>query len=701
MQQTLQLENSTNLVGQQSKCTGLGKGLVLELNNGLKGKARLYRGSLFIKSVDLSDKVAKKLFIIEAIDLGAIKSRIADTLELSRQTLHNYEEIHAHFGVEGLIHSYRMADGKNLEKQRALHAQQRMQGNKAQQVAEIRGEQNKQIATSQGSLNFSFGENDQSQKVEREEQPFNEEHEWEASRYAGVFVYWPALIARWHWLQLVMGHFGAGWRIFAVFLLMAGLDIRSIEQLKNVRSREAARVLGLVALPAKTQVWGWFYTVAKRGLGQALLNDYCSYQIRVGLVSGWMWFTDGHLLPYTGKGKVHYSYNTQRRMPVPGRTSQVTCDSDGRIVDFEIQEGKGKMKQWILDVVDKWRPELAVRPVMVYDREGYDAGFFSEQVKDGRPFVTWDKNVDRQRLAGIDTARFDTEFTFNGKRYSVFEEAKTFTYAPEDGGETHDFTLRHIYIWNRASDRRTCGLANAEPCVLSLEDATRAILSRWGASENTFKHLQDRHPLHYQPGFKLVKSQRQEITNPEIKTKHKLIERLRKGLGKLYKKLAKAQDRTNQDGTPRRNSQRMRLQETIVAQEQELKGLQEEKSRLPDKVDVSDLQNYRSFKQIDNEGKYLFDFVTTGVWNARKQMVDWLRPYYDQESDLIDLFYTITHCHGWVRNTADSVTVRLEPLQQPKRRAAQQHLCRKLTALGAQTPLGKLLLLEVGECPLN
>ena len=112
------------------------------------------------------------------------------------------------------------------------------------------------------------------------------------------------------------------------------------------------------------------------------------------------------------------------------------------------------------------------------------------------------------------------------------------------------------------------------------------------------------------------------------------------------------------------------------------------------------MENYRSFKQIDNEGKYLFDFVTAGVWNARKQMVDWLRVYYDRENDLVDLFYTITHCHGWVRNTADTVTVRLEPLQQPKRRAAQQHLCRKLTALGAQTPLGKRLLVEVGECPL-
>jgi hypothetical protein len=468
-----------------------------------------------------------------------------------------------------------------------------------------------------------------------------------------------------------------------------------------VRSREAARVLGLSALPAKTQIWGWFYAVANQGLAKVLLSDYCRYQIRAGLVGVWMWFSDGHLLPYTGKEKVHYSYHTQRRMAVPGQSSQVSCDGSGRIVDFEIQEGKGNMKQWIIDVVDKWRSELAGRPVMVFDREGYDAGFFSRQVTDARAFVTWDKNVDTQRLAAIDAARFATQFTLNGKRYSVFEEEKAFSYTPEDGGETHCFALRHIHLWNHASDRRTCGLTNAEPALLSLEEAARAILSRWGASENTFKHLQERHPLHYQPGFKLVESERQEIANPELKALQKLIGRLRKDLDKLYKKLTKTPERTNQDGTPRRNSQHQRLQAAITRKEQELKGLQEDKSRLAEKVDVSTLENYRSFKQVDNEGKYLFDFVTAGVWNARKQMVDWLRAYYDRENDLVDLFYTITHCPGWVRTTADTVTVRLEPLQQPKRRVAQEHLCRKLTALGAQTPLGKRLIVEVGESPLR
>jgi hypothetical protein len=336
--------------------------------------------------------------------------------------------------------------------------------------------------------------------------------------------------------------------------------------------------------------------------------------------------------------------------------------------------------------------------VAVFDREGYDAGFFFRLVRAGRPFVSWEKNLDANRLAAIEAQRFATAFPFNAKQYSVFEQPKEFSYTDEQG-ETPRFTLRHIHLWNRRSDRRTCALVPRR-LLLSLEEATRAILSRCGASENTFKHLQERNPAHYQPGFKLVESERQGIANPDSKTLDKRIGRLRKALDKLYKQLTKTPQQTNKDGTVRGNSRHLRVKETIARKEQELKDLREEKARLPERVDVSTLQNYRSFKKVDNEGKYLFDFVTASVWNARKQMVEWLRAYYDHDNEVVDLFYAISHCHGWVRNSAEAVTVRLEPLQQPKRRAAQEQFWRKLTALGAQTPLGKRLVVEVGESPL-
>jgi len=174
------------------------------------------------------------------------------------------------------------------------------------------------------------------------------------------------------------------------------------------------------------------------------------------------------------------------------------------------------------------------------------------------------------------------------------------------------------------------------------------------------------------------------------------------GLGSTHKD--SAVDSTREAEPPSRarpgGAWHQRLQEKIESKKQELNERRKEKNRLPDRVDVSTPRNYRSFKQVDNEGKYLFDFVTASVWNARKQMVDWLRPDYRNDNEVVDLFYAITHCHGWVRNTADAVTVRLEPLPQPKRRAAQEQFCRKLTSLGAQTHLGKQLIVEVADSPL-
>ena len=119
----------------------------------------------------------------------------------------------------------------------------------------------------------------------------------------------------------------------------------------------------------------------------------------------------------------------------------------------------------------------------------------------------------------------------------------------------------------------------------------------------------------------------------------------------------------------------------------------------PERVNTSDLEDYREFKRIDNEGKKLFDLMTSMVWNTRKDMADWLRPHWKLENEIVDLFYAITQCHGWVCSNKQEVRVRLEPLEQPGRRFAQEQLCRKLTCLATRLPTGKLMVIEVGEAP--
>jgi hypothetical protein len=152
---------------------------------------------------------------------------------------------------------------------------------------------------------------------------------------------------------------------------------------------------------------------------------------------------------------------------------------------------------------------------------------------------------------------------------------------------------------------------------------------------------------------------------------------------------------------PRPNSVKGLLESTITEQELALATAREEKKLLPERGNVSDLESYKSIKRVDDEGKYLFDFVTSSIWNARKQMVDWLRPHFKEGNALVDLFYAITGCQGWIKSTKTDVTVRLEPLQQTSRRIAQEQLCRKLTNLGVRTPTGKWLAFEGGEEPIK
>jgi len=536
--------------------------------------------------------------------------------------------------------------------------------------------------------------------------PYAQTHGWEASRYAGVFPILLVLVSQWQWLARLMGVFGDGWRLFMVFVLMAVRNLRSLEQLKHVRAQEAGRLLGLGCLPGIDTLWGWFYRVAKTQRAGPLLAAFFREQIQRGLVGVQLWFTDGHLLPYTGGHKVPYAYHTQRRMPTPGQTNLVTCDEHGRIVCFEIQEGKGDLRARILALGAYARAQsLGLPPVHSFDREGPGLAFFAALVAQQTPFITWEKHADAAHLRAFTEHDFTASVRLNGTDYRLLEETKACVYVPESAGKdptpppAQRFELRRVVIWHRRTNHRASILCWDGPRGLSSANIAAAMLSRWGAAENTFKHLKERHPYHYHPGFTLAESARQDIANPEIKALERTILTIKGQLGRRYKQLAKRKPSTNKDGTPRANGKPQRLAAAIAEQEAQLRRLSTEQTQLPERLEVSALADYRSFQAIDNEAKNLFDFVTAAVWNARRQRIDWLADSYAKDSDRVDLLYAILNCHGWIRSDNQWVVVRLEPLQQPARRCAQEQLCRKLTGLGAKIPGGKWLRIEVGDTP--
>jgi hypothetical protein len=702
---------------------GIGRAYELHLPRGPRSKGQVYRRGVLLKEVNLGEKAQRQLLAIELMQQGVNQSKLAKALRLSRQTLHNYRESYNKFGVEGLLHGYKPSESKSRETQRRMHVGQRRPGAKARELEQMR-KQELEALPDTGELDLAppryeleevpieealiQADEDRAESVPssllpEKELPFAKNHKGCASRYAGLFILLFPLLTQWRWLDKIFTRFGRQWRIFMIFLLMGGLNIRSIEQLKHIRQDEAGPVLGLGSLPSLPTVWGWFREAAEKQSAQWLMSDLFDDQIERGLVGARLWFTDGHLLPYTGHERVHASYNTQRRMPMPGQTNLVTCDEQGRIVRFEIQEGKGDLRDTLVRLGDYGKARTGRAPIQVFDREGHGVEFFSRLVEHNIPFATWEKYADKKRLDAIEEEAFTHRFEFNGKDYRILEETKpTVHQGVDENGEEHQhaFDLRRIIIWNLSSNRRASALCWDDERGIDLETCAQAILQRWGASENTFKHLNERHPLHYHPGFGLGESEKQEIDHPQRKAITAQLKTIQTQLARTYKQLSKTQPTYNRDGTPRTNGKYQNLKQKVQELETRQAQLREEKKQLPERVDVSQLQDYRSFKKIDNEGKNLFDFVTASVWNVRRTLIDWLGEYYAKESDRVDLFYAILHSHGWIESDDQRVVVRLEPLQQPNRRYAQEQLCRKLTGLGAKIPGGKWLRIEVGDTPL-
>ncbi|MCI5180906.1 MAG: hypothetical protein D3911_16620, partial [Candidatus Electrothrix sp. AW3_4] len=347
--------------------------------------------------------------------------------------------------------------------------------------------------------------------------------------------------------------------------------------------------------------WEWFYRAAHLQVGQKVLDDFFRYQIRAGLVGCSFLFTDGHLLPYSGKSKVHCGFSTQRSTPLPGQTNIVTCDLSGRIVDFNIQEGLGDLRRHISDLSAKWSEEMPGGVIHVFDREGYGGDFFYGLREKGICFVTWDKHVDRGKLAEIPEDQFTEKMEVNGKQYRYFEQSKEFTVTTnEDEKET--FSLRRIILWNVTAKRRTAGLAYTADYEISSEDCVVGILNRWGASENTFKHIKERHPYHYHPGFALVESENQEIANPILKELKVIIKKTKQKIVKLKSKLTDIKPSFKKDGSARKNSAHVKLKEEISEHELVLDQTQDEAKQEPERVETSDIENYQKFKRVDNEG---------------------------------------------------------------------------------------------------
>jgi transposase len=650
----------------------------------------VYQAGRFIKQVNIGGQFDKRLFVVDLIERHNVtKSKLAEALGISRTSVDVWQELYRAEGQKALINSTKKGVGRkageNWSKQIARpegdkHAwAENQKANRKDTEAEKRQQQQKS--------QLSIGFHTQASQLNNDQNHFNDEYEAE-NRFAGSFIYWAISQSTDGIMSLIHNSYGKHSTVFYLFLMMHVNKIGSIEQLKTIVKKEFGRLIGLKNLPNLPKLRSLLHEAVSANISKPVIGDYFKHQIYKGLVSLWYLFIDGHFIPYTGKEKVHKNFHTQTGEMEPGQNELFIHDMEGRIVYFDIQEGKGDMLGLIIEKSKEYAPYIGnIPPLFIADKEIWGVDKFL--LLSGCRFITWEKNTDTKEAAQLPDSVFSPPFKVNGKTYQVYETQKD--YKNIHGKST---TLRRLVIWNHQAGNRSVAVTNdryEDPVSLS-----NAMLNRWGKSENGFKHLGDRTNMHYNPLVEIESlSENQQITNPLLYELKKQLQQLKKDLDKTERDLGRKTIQIKGDGSLRKNNSRQQLQIERDRLAMEIELVKSTYKACPEKIDLLQQDDHKKYKVIETEGKRIWDFTEAVFWNTRKKLIAVLKEYLPDERDLIPVLEAITKCKGTVKCTKDTIRVTLEPLDRPKFKQAQIQFCRKLNGMDAKLYNGKLIIFDI------
>ena len=680
---------------------------------------RVYRYGVPFKVVEIKAGIDRRRLVIELVlEGGIIKSRLAKALNVSRQSIDTWIDTFKKSGFEGLVNSYK----GNVRTGRVENCDKLPIGNKARQLEQARRLKREEIQEQQLIIDFDSAKSqseipvndDEKQSAEDDKQLvvventeekdsskrsepkianlFEDSYDFRENRYAGSFVYWAIFQHVFNLMGLcdtILRHYSIVIYLFAMMLIN---DIESIEQLKTVFKREFGNLIGIKQLLSKPNIWKLIHNLCNLERSRQLIEDFFHFQAKRSLVALYWLYIDGHFVPYYGKERIHSGFYTQRDQMMPGQTEMYVHDCQGQIVYFEIQEGKGDLKEMMRRMSEKWFAYIGdTPPLIIADRESWGVENFLQMR--GYRFVTWEKFSKAEELSCIADEKFGAKFQVNSKIYQVFEDKKTYRDAKGNSIE-----LRRIIIWNKKTNRRIACVCQDEQ-----EDAitiATAMLGRWGSSENSFKHMGSRFNMHYNPVVDTsIKSESQDIANPKFKQLQKEISRLRKLLAKCERQLARLPMTQKKDGSLRKSKKREKLQKELKELKDKIARKQEELANCPERVDINEVKPDATFKVLSTEGKNLWNLTEAFVWNSRKKLVQLFRNYLPNERDLIPVLDAITKSRGWIRSTKEVIEIRLEPLDTKRFEAAQIQLCRHFNEKEIRLANGKRLLYDVGPDP--
>lgn len=219
----------------------------------------------------------------------------------------------------------------------------------------------------------------------------------------------------------------------------------------------------------------------------------------------------------------------------------------------------------------------------------------------------------------------------------------------------------------------------------------RILTKRWGVQENVFKGLKEigidnissYECSQYPEDWLLEEAEEREVANPQIRIIDERIAGLKTEIKKLAEGLGKLSIAAKRKGGVRIE----RLRKEIAKKEEMIRQFREEKDYAPEKVNITEIIRAEDIVRLNSEKKKFFDLMKVLSYNVQQDIVDAIRPVYDNERDVNMLVRQILDQEGMVEVNWSMITISFRPFKSGKKNEVLKLLIDNANAMNIRHPI--------------
>lgn len=357
------------------------------------------------------------------------------------------------------------------------------------------------------------------------------------------------------------------------------------------------------------------------------------------------WFyVDGHMRPYTGKHVIRKGWRMQDKTVRPGSSDYWVHDEDGRPLVRVGSPSHESMTKRLRPVARMLRLGLdeagatETKVALVFDRAGAFPSEMAAVRDEGFEFVTYE----RAPYPTVATTAFDSKITVRGEVLQYVELA-------EKNLRRGRGRVRRIHVLTENDEQfniLACSDASADELIV-------ALLDRWGAQENQFKHGVERFGMNQLDGRQVEPVDPDEqIPNPARRRLQRALGVARHLEGEALRKLAHL---------PADDPKRQRWEQELNRSRAMQTDLEAQRPDVPDRVRVGDSELADKLVRHKDDYKLVIDTLRLLIANVESELAAILGPHLARPAEAKKTLANLFAAPAVLHATSRTIVVDIAP----------------------------------------